>query len=189
MNNNNMRLMTMATLMAIMVLQIACGNSTPPPSTVSENTVPVVTEEPTTVPPLLPDLQITDVRIDPKPIVRNGISTLEKGKTYSFTFEITNSGQGSVPDQAFVEVSIGYICEYPLETIASPEAGVTGIQGPIGSGESRLTQVLKFLFPVELEPGTCTFRYAVDLHNKILEVNDSNNERMENVEVNWINKK
>jgi CARDB len=120
-----------------------------------------------------PDLRITDVRVDPKPIVVAGMDTIVRGTTYSFTLEVSNVGQGSVPGA--VAVSIGYGCQGPG---LGGTSSVTAL-GPIGPGEKQLTSpAFSLTIPADRLPGTCSFRFEVDPSNLYQESDESNMREM-----------
>jgi len=144
-------------------------SSTPP---LVEHTPTPIPSHPTSTsgsPGLLPDLTITDVRVEPMPTVISGRATIVRGTTYSFTFEISNVGEGSIPGT--VAVSIGYGCQ-------GPDMGEIGasviVRGPLGPGETRLTEPpYTLLIPPAKMPGTCSFRFMVDPDNIYEESDES----------------
>lgn len=47
-------------------------------------------------PEILPDLTITDIKVNPKPTIRaDGVKYLHRRMTYSFQVEVTNIGKGA----------------------------------------------------------------------------------------------
>lgn len=163
-------------LIAINLTMIACflsGSASPAPEP-----IPPPDPTPTPMPPpptstsepfgLLPDLTITDVRVEPMPVVIAGRSTIVRGTTYSFTFEVSNVGEGSIPGAA---VSIDYGCQGPGMGKIGPWVVA---RGPIGPGESKLTEPpYTFVIPADRMPGTCGFAFMVDPDNIYEESDES----------------
>lgn len=128
---------------------------------------------PTEAPAQLPDLIISDIKVDPKPGVENGYAVLVRGTAYAFTFEVSNVGKGTI--QGNVAVSIDHGCQGP--GVGQSGASVIAL-GPIPPGETRLTtsdNPFTLTIPANKDPGTCKFIFKVDPGNIYPESNEGNN--------------
>jgi hypothetical protein len=118
----------------------------------------------------LPDLTISDIRIEPEPPVIQGYTALVRGRDYSFRVQVTNKGPGQW--SGGVAVSGNYGCQGPGWG-ASLSVGCGG--GRLNAGESRFCESFTVNIPVSKAPGTCRFTFVVDPDNVIEEEDEKNN--------------
>jgi hypothetical protein len=111
-------------------------------------------------PELLPDLKITDIKVEPVPVVVENLSVLVRGTSYAFRFEVANEGKGPVAGN--IAVSVDYGC-------SGPGIGATGnivVTGRgLGPGERAFTGPFTINIPVDRAPGSCNFKFKVDPDN------------------------
>ncbi len=123
-------------------------NSPPPESPAT----PRATHTPTSRP--LPDLTITDVKIEPAPTVRaDGLQLLIRGLTYTFRVEVKNIGAG--PVRGAVLVGAPYGCGRGL----APNDLFAG--NDLAPGQSHLSDAFSVTIPTDFG-GKCTFTFTVD---------------------------
>ena len=157
-------------LLAFTILLInACGGektTNPPPIEVeTTETAPEIpsTKDSTT---LLPDLVITDIKIDPSPTVSaDGRRFLIRGQTYSFEVQVRNAGSGPVNGAVAIDVSYG-----------CPGHGRSGdliyISNDLQSNKSSYSQPYKVKIKTD-NGGKCSIEFKVDRGNVHKEVDDS----------------
>jgi hypothetical protein len=118
----------------------------------------------------LPDLEITDIYVDPDPIQPAAGENLAliSGTTYEFRIEVTNNGPGDVPGN--VAVRFDYQCTSDCTAGALGSTNLTAFVGAIAANQTKLTQ------PVSITPdarGTYKFTFTVDPDNIYEETDES----------------
>jgi hypothetical protein len=151
---------------ALALLIVGCV-STPTP--VPPTPPPAQSPAQPPAPAQLPDLEVTDLMISPKPMQPVGQhAELLSGTTYEFRIEVRNNGPGAVPGN--VAVRCDFQCTSGCSAGILGQSNLIAFVGSVGIGATKLSQ------PVSITPdatGSYTLYCMVDPDNIYAETDES----------------